>query len=88
MAKKKKMSKEERERYDALVMQMKQYEKQGIGLSLSGREMSAEENAGACAVREHGMYMGDYIWTADGRLSEIRYDKIEEEPETRTKTPQ
>ena len=37
MAKKKKMSKEERERYDALVMQMKQYEKQGIGLSLSGR---------------------------------------------------
>ena len=86
MAKKKKMSKEERERYDALVMQMKQYEKQGIGLSLSGREMSAEEIAGACAVREQGMYMGDYIWTADGRLSEIRYDKIKEEPET--KTPQ
>ena len=83
MAKKKKMSKEERERYDALVMQMKQYEKQGIGLSLSGREMSAEEIAGACAVREHGMYMGDYIWTADGRLSEIRYDKIGGDAESR-----
>lgn len=86
MAKKKKMSKEERERYDALVTQMKQYEKQGVGLSLGGREMSAEEIAGACAVREHGRYMGDYIWTADGHLSEIRYDKVGEEPET--KTPQ
>ena len=29
-----------------------------------------------CAVREHGCYMGDYIWDETGKLKEIRYDRI------------
>ncbi len=78
--KKKKMTKEERVRYGSLLKQMKRYEKQGVEITLSGEELPLEEIAGACAVREHGQYMGDYIWDEEGRLSEIRYDKIGQEP--------
>ncbi|MCI8506145.1 MAG: hypothetical protein HFI67_08165 [Lachnospiraceae bacterium] len=74
--KKKKFTKEERVRYDTLLKQMKRYEKQGVEITLSGERSSPEQIASACAVREHGCYMGDYIWNEKGNLKEIRYDKI------------
>ena len=74
--KKKKFTKEERVRYDTLLKQMKHYEKRGVEITLSGEECSLEEIASACAVKEHGCYMGDYIWDETGKLKEIRYDKI------------
>ena len=74
--KKKKFTKEERVRYDTLLKQMKRYEKQGVEITLSGERSSPEQIASACAVREHGCYMGDYIWNEKGNLEEIRYDKI------------
>ena len=74
--KKKKFTKEERVRYDALLKQMRRYEKEGVEITLSGKRRSPNEIASACAVREHGCYMGDYIWDEKGTLSEIRYDKI------------
>ena len=48
-------------------------------ITLSGERCSAEQIASACAVREHGCYMGDYIWDERGDLSEIRYDRIGQE---------
>ena len=74
--KKKKFTKEERVRYDTLLKQMKRYEKQGVEITLSGERCSPERIASACAVKEHGCYMGDYIWDEKGALTEIRYDKI------------
>ena len=47
MAKKKKMSKEERERYDALVMQMKQYEKPQRAGNVRRRDRRCMCSAGA-----------------------------------------
>lgn len=74
--KKKKFTKEERMRYDTLLKQMKRYEKRGVEITLSGERCSPEQIASACAVKEHGCYMGDYIWNESGGLVEIRYDKI------------
>lgn len=74
--KKKKFTKEERLRYDTLLKQMKRYEKQGVEITLSGEPCSLEQIASACAVKEHGCYMGDYIWDEAGGLAEIRYDKV------------
>lgn len=74
--KKKKFTKEERVRYDALLKQMKHYRKQGVEILLSGEPSSPEQIASACAVNEHGCYMGDYVWDEKGKLTEIRYDKV------------
>ena len=64
--KKKKLTKEERKRYDSLLKQMKRYEKRGVEITLSGEELPLEDIAAACAVKEHGCYMGDYIWDDKG----------------------
>lgn len=80
--KKKKLTKEERKRYDSLLKQMKRYEKRGVEITLAGEALSLEEIAAACVVKEHGCYMGDYIWNEKGALSEIRYDKIGEVSES------
>ena len=77
--KKKKLTKEERIRYDTLLKQMKRYEKQGVELLLSGERCSPEKLASACAIKEHGCYMGDYIWDEKGKLAEIHYDKVEQD---------
>ena len=74
--KKRSMKKEAQVRYDSLLQQMQSYEKQGVEITLAGENCSLEEIARACAVREHGCYMGDYIWDEKGKLSEIHYDKI------------
>ncbi len=81
--KKKKLTKEERKRYDSLLKQMKRYEKRGVEITLSGEELPLEDIAAACAVKEHGCYMGDYIWDDKGTLSEIRYDKVGGDAESR-----
>ncbi|MCD2493177.1 hypothetical protein LQE92_11165 [Lacrimispora sp. NSJ-141] len=81
--KKKKLTKEERKRYDSLLKQMKRYEKRGVEITLSGEELPLEDIAAACAVKEHGCYMGDYIWDDKGVLSEIRYDKVGGDAESR-----
>ena len=74
--KKRKLTKEERSRYDSVLRQMKYYAKRGVEITLVGREASAEEIASACAVKEPQAYMGDYIWNEEGELEEIRYDRI------------
>ena len=79
--KKKKLTKEERRRYDSLLKMMKRYEKRGVEITLAGETLSMEEIAAVCAVKEHGSYMGDFVWDEEGELSEIRYEKIGEAAE-------
>ena len=78
--KKKKLTKEERLRYDSLLKKMKYYEKRGVEITLDGRDLPLEEIAAACVIKEPQAYMGDYIWDEKGELSEIRYDRIRRGP--------
>ena len=70
--KKKKLTKEERRRYDSLLKMMKRYEKRGVEITLAGETLSLEEIAAVCAVKEHGSYMGDFVWDEEGELSEAQ----------------
>ena len=76
--KKKKMSKEEIREFEALLKQMKKFEKKGVDITLQGANIPLKDIAEACVVKERGSYMGDYIWDDHGNLQEIRYDKVEQ----------
>ena len=75
--KKKKRKQKETTQYEQIFSRMKGYEKRGVELFLGGEVLSAREIADVCAVREHGAYMGDYIWGEDGKLSQVRYNRVE-----------
>lgn len=50
----------------------------GTRLYLDGKQSSAEEIINICFVKEEAVYMPDYILDDEGRLAELRYDKIKE----------
>ena len=64
------------EEYQAMLSDLTAYEEAGISLTLSGKPSTPREVAYACTVREHGSYMRDYVPGEDGRLREIRFDKV------------
>lgn len=59
------------------IRELKPYIKCGTRLTLEGRPVSLERLAETCAVMERGSYMRDYISDSEGRLIEIRFDKVE-----------
>lgn len=77
MKKKKRQSAEEKEYYHPMVKQLKDYKKNGIMVTLEGVPVPVEEIARTCAIRERGAYMGDYITDEQGRLIEVRFDRID-----------
>lgn len=48
----------------------------GAVLYLEGREVSAEELVCTCFVNEETVYMPDYVMNQEGKLTELRYDRI------------
>ena len=52
------------------------YEEAGIKLTLSGKTSSPNEVAFVCTVKERGAYMSDFVPDRDGRLREIRFDRV------------
>lgn len=52
--------------------------KDGAELYLGERRVSAGELAWACCVNEEAIYMPDYILGRDGRLAQLRYDRVEQ----------
>ncbi len=48
----------------------------GTSLYLEGKMSTPEDIAKSC-VNEEMSYMADYIWNEKGKLTEIRYDKIQ-----------
>lgn len=50
--------------------------KEGADLYLDGRRVSAEELARTCCVNEEAVYMPDYVLNQEGRLTQLRYDKV------------
>ncbi len=48
----------------------------GADLYLEGRRVSAAELAWTYCVNEEAVYMPDYVLNQDGRLTELRYDRV------------
>ena len=65
------------EEYQAVREQLYAYQEASVSLTLEGRLSSPGYLAYVSVVRERGRYMSDYIPDEEGRLSEIRFDKVE-----------
>lgn len=50
--------------------------KDGAELYLDGKRVSAEELAQTCCLNEEAVYMPDYVLGQDGRLTQLRYDRV------------
>ena len=60
---------------DSLLQRLKQWEAAGIRLYLDGAPTSSEYIEQNC-VNEDTLYMPDYITDKEGKIKEIRYDRI------------
>ena len=67
------------EEYQTLLSMLYAYRQAGVYLTLSGKPASPKEVARVCTAREDCCYMGDYIPDEQGKLREIRFDKIKRE---------
>ena len=65
------------EEYEEVREQLYAYQQSGVALTLAGRPSSPGYLAYVSVVRERGRYMTDYIPDEEGRLREIRFDKVE-----------
>ena len=65
------------EEYEAMREKLSAYQEAGVSLTLSGRLSSPGYLAYVSVVRERGRYMTDYSPDEDGKLCEIRFDKVE-----------
>ncbi len=65
------------EEYDKEILEFKltRMKEAGVALVCDGRPKEPEQIAARC-VCEEGCYMADYVFSNDGALTELRYDKI------------
>lgn len=63
------------ENSNSLGWKLKQWEEAGIRLYLDGTPTSSEYIEQNC-VNEDTLYMPDYVTDKEGRIKEIRYDRI------------
>ncbi len=59
----------------ALMVELQNYEQQGISIWLEGCPSSSAGVMDAIRVREGISYMRDYVFR-EGELSEVRFDKV------------
>ena len=69
---------EEKQYYIPMVEKLKTYNNTGIPIYIDGVNLSVEEIARTCAIRERGSYMADYVIDDEKKLVEVRFDKISE----------
>lgn len=56
---------------------LKRYSERGIPIYIDGKRCKAEDCRKLFEVREDGtFYMGDYVGADEGKLKEIRFDRI------------
>lgn len=63
---------------DALIQRLKKWEEAGIRLYMDGAPACSEDIGQNC-VREDTLYMPDYVTDEEGKIKEIRYDRISSE---------
>ncbi|MCD8230915.1 MAG: hypothetical protein LUD14_03685 [Clostridiales bacterium] len=61
----------------ALMVELQNYEQQGISIWLEGKPSDSASVMNAVRVREGISYMRDYVFRA-GELSEVRFDKVKD----------
>ena len=62
--------------YDGMMASWQQLREKGVEFYVDGEEVSMKE-AFSLAVREDSVYMADYVLGAEGRIQQIRLDKVE-----------
>lgn len=60
---------------DSLIQRLKKWEEAGIRLYMDGAPTSSEYIEQNC-VNEDTLYMPDYVTDKEGKIKEIRYDRI------------
>lgn len=65
--------------YQELFAELSDYEKYGIRMTMDGESASPMQITAAHMVKEEGTYMRDYLTDEDGRIKEIRFQKVKEE---------
>ncbi|MDD7266935.1 MAG: hypothetical protein SPL15_03270 [Lachnospiraceae bacterium] len=55
------------------------YSQEGAKLYLDGIEVTAWEIVEAYRINETGCYMRDYVKCQDGRLEQLRFDKVDDQ---------
>lgn len=69
------MSENDELSFDSLKKRLEQWERAGIRLYLDGIPSSSESIENIC-VAEDTIYMPDYVTDNEGKITEIRYDRI------------
>ena len=67
------------EEYQLFLQTLRAYQKAGVALTVEGKAVPAEDIADLCVIREAGAYMRDYISDDQGKLVEIRFDRVDQE---------
>ena len=63
--------------YTSLDFRLQKMEHEGVRLYLDGRPATPDAIA-RCCVNEETLYMPDYVTDKQGKIKEIRYDKVSE----------
>lgn len=69
---------ERREKQRAIFLEgLDRYKERGIRIVIDGREFISDDYEKLLGIREDGsFYMGDYIETEPGKLTEIHFDRV------------
>ena len=65
-----------------LLIELQNYEKQGISIWLEGLPSNSAEVSEAMCVREDNNYMRDYVMDENGKLKELDFYEVAEKKET------
>lgn len=63
---------------EEMIQRLTFFAKRGIDLYIEGKLSTPEEVAERYFVSEDCVYMPDYVVSDQGKLKEVRYDKIKE----------
>lgn len=67
---------EDEKAYRELFAELSQFEKCGIHMCMDGETASPLQIATAHMAREQVSYMRDYIWNDEGKVEELRFNKV------------
>ena len=61
------------EAWERLLIQM---EKEGVGFYINGKRSKPHDIVKKCCVSEKSVYMPDFVMDSEGKLQEVRYDRV------------
>ena len=67
---------ERREQEKLFLEGLERFRRRGIPIFIDGREMMPRDYGRLFVCEGRNFYMGDYVPGADGKLKEIRFDRV------------